>query len=249
MDTYELPIDLRSLRLRTARQKKRLQKEDFDKQLIQVYLKRKELNESIRNLPMVPLAVPYQKGWMRTFVLREDVKHSKYAGFYEQLLAKINTIKYSNDRHFKKKKRKHRKTIYVDTPQSLIMFDERAWNHPKLNLTEHERLFFIPQTFWNPNLKRFEVKYVFSEPWRYVLKVKPYMITKVKLLDANLEGELNKLDDYLDGNNLQGRMWVLVNGRRQSIWNEWYGEKEKYRNPLKNKPIHRILNEYAGENY
>ena len=75
------------------------------------------------------------------------------------------------------------------------------------------------------------------------------MITKVKLLDANLEGELNKLDDYLDGNNLQGRMWVLVNGRRQSIWNEWYGEKEKYSNPLKNKPIHRILNEYAGENY
>ena len=93
-----------SYRLRSARNKKRSQKEDKEKRLIQLHKQEVKLWMDRRNLPLVPLAEPYQKGWKRFFVLREDVQGSNKAGFYESLLEKINTIQYSKDKGFKAKK-------------------------------------------------------------------------------------------------------------------------------------------------
>ena len=78
-----------SYRLRSARNKKRdLKKEDKEKRLIQLHKQEVMLWTDRRKLPWVPLAEPYQKGWKRFFVLREDVKRSNNAGFYESLLEK-----------------------------------------------------------------------------------------------------------------------------------------------------------------
>ncbi|MFZ0595933.1 MAG: hypothetical protein WAM46_03045, partial [Flavobacterium sp.] len=55
-------------RLKNKRTKKRLVKEDFDKQLIQIRKLEVTLWKKRQELPLVPLAVPYQKGWQRNFV-------------------------------------------------------------------------------------------------------------------------------------------------------------------------------------
>ena len=77
MDNYLLDDYIQCSRLKTKRQKKRLVKEDFEKQLIQLNKLQDELWEKKRCLPLVPLAMPYQKGWQRYFVLREDIARSK----------------------------------------------------------------------------------------------------------------------------------------------------------------------------
>ena len=65
--------EILSYRLRTARQKKRMQYEDFDKQLIQLHEEESALRSQKRNLGWEPLIPPVQKGWKRFFVLRDDV--------------------------------------------------------------------------------------------------------------------------------------------------------------------------------
>lgn len=74
-----------------CRQKKRMQYEDFDKQLISLDKKRDDLQELKRNLGWEPLIPPVQKGWKRFFVLRDDVERSKHAEFFQNILKKINT--------------------------------------------------------------------------------------------------------------------------------------------------------------
>ena len=75
MDTHEWPC-----RIKSARRKKRLVKLDFDKRLIRLSKTREELQEQKRNLPIVPLEHPCQRGWKRFFVLRDDMKRGPLAG-------------------------------------------------------------------------------------------------------------------------------------------------------------------------
>jgi len=58
---------------------------------------------------MVQLEEPYQRGWKRSFILREDVARCHAAEFYAILLAKINTETYSTNKGFTHKKRRRGK--------------------------------------------------------------------------------------------------------------------------------------------
>src|SRR4029078_1937661 len=92
--------DILCYRLRTARQKKRMQYKDFDKQLIQLYQEERELYWQIRELGCVPLIPPFQRGWKRSFVLRDDVARSPQAKFFQNILDKINTRDWSYRKDF-----------------------------------------------------------------------------------------------------------------------------------------------------
>lgn len=102
-------------RFKSARRKKRLVKKDFDKQLHAIYVRERKLFVDKRNLPLIPLENPYQQGWVRYFVLREDVLRSPNADFFQNLLTKINTYKYSNAKSFSRKVRKKGKKIIVQS--------------------------------------------------------------------------------------------------------------------------------------
>src|SRR4051812_19284598 len=98
--------DIRCYRLRTARQRKRMQYEDFDKQLIQLDKEEDRLYRQKMNLGWEALHPPVQKGWVRSFILREDIARSRYAFFFEAMLKKINTYEYSWRKDFKRKKKR-----------------------------------------------------------------------------------------------------------------------------------------------
>ncbi|MGV3588803.1 MAG: hypothetical protein ACO1OF_17490 [Adhaeribacter sp.] len=82
-------------RFRSAREKKRLVKLDFEKQLRQLARERCHLLEQKRSLGYEPLKPPVQKGFKRFFVLRDDVAWSPRAAFFQEILDKINTVQYS----------------------------------------------------------------------------------------------------------------------------------------------------------
>jgi hypothetical protein len=104
-------------RFKSARRKKRLVKKDYDKQMHSIYVRERKLIADIRNLPLIPLENPYQQGWVRYFVLREDVLRSPNAAFFQDLLTKINTYHYSNIKSFSTKERKKGKKIIVEEHQ------------------------------------------------------------------------------------------------------------------------------------
>ena len=65
-------------RLRNLRSRKRIAREDHEKYLRECIKRQKALFKQRRELPLVPLEKPYQKGYVRFFVLREDVRQRTY---------------------------------------------------------------------------------------------------------------------------------------------------------------------------
>ncbi len=208
-------FDVRSCRLRQAREKKRLQKKDFDKQLIRLEKRRIILWKKKQSLPWVPLKEPYQKGWKRFFVLREDVKRCSNASFYETLLGKINTTHYSTNKAFKAKRKRKARNVYVVEKQDLKEFSVAEFNSPKTGLTEKECRLFYLKTTWNPYTKLWVQRMAFKEPWRYVLKIRPHIITEVRLVDNTLEQEYQQLENRVERSHWKRKIYKLTKGRNQ----------------------------------
>jgi hypothetical protein len=222
MDNNELSFDVLQYRLKSARRKKRLQKKDFDKQLIRMMRHKDQLLEQRRDLPMIPLEKPYQRGWKRCFALREDVARSSSSAFYEGLLAKINTVQYSPEKSFKVKKRRKGKKVRVEKRQFLMEFSEWYWNDARLKLTEVERTHFHLYEVSREKGKEKTFRYRFNEPWKYRLQVKPHLITEVKMVDEVLEQEIKFLNNHIEKHHLYPRISKLTGGAYH-YW-KWAGE-------------------------
>ncbi|HTI08211.1 MAG TPA: hypothetical protein VL832_06630 [Puia sp.] len=244
----EGPSHALSYRLRSARQKRRSQKEDFNKRLIQLAKQRNKCWQARRQLPWIPLTEPYQKGWIRFFVLREDVKRSRNAVFYQTLLDKINTFQHHSDKMFKVKRRWRGKKIYEVKAQSLKEISEWEWNSPKCKLTEQEKMFFYRKETLDYSGRNIIIQYAYVDPWRFVLQIRPYMITKIKMIDADLEREIQQLENHIEKNHLQHKIYKMTKGRRQHSWRKNKEIHPKDQDPYDNMPLYRILDACREEN-
>ncbi len=214
MDLHEQPHDLLSYRLRTAQQKKRLQKKDFDQQLRRMEQRDSQLRKEIFTLPLVPLKIAYQKGWKRFFVLTLEVSKSSAASFYQELLNKINTFQHSPDKSFRNPRRRKQKKVPGVQQQELRRFHESEWRWFSQQLTEREKGLFYRQEKWIHSKKPPEVYYIFQEPWRFQLRISPFIITHIKQIDSLLESESQQLDNYITTHYLHPRIQRICYGKR-----------------------------------
>jgi hypothetical protein len=230
---------LLQFRLRTARHKKRMQYEDWDKQLLALDKEENELYKQRHNLGWIELHPPVVRGWKRYFVLRDNVARSKQGSFFESILSKINTTQYNYRKDFKVKKRKRGKKVYVAQEQYLISPDPYYFS--KMEFTEAEKQFFEERAVEDIQTGKFKKIFVFTEPWRFVLRVRLNIITKTRVRDEVIESRIQEIDNYLERNALWGRLGHLLCGHRYT----WHGDpKERQRNHLKNKSLASILDEY-----
>ena len=225
-------------RLRNLRSRKRIAREDHEKFLRECIKRQKVLFKQRRELPLVPLEKPYQKGYVRFFVLREDVRQGKQADFFATLLEKINTYQYADTRKFQKKKKRRGKRVYISRKQELYTFSQWEWERAleKGKFTQKERAYFAKIECFNRQKDRFEIHYEFTEAWRFELRVKPNMITYYRPVDIAIERELAELDKIIDDYKNWGIIHSKIYGRSYS-WRQYqkrYMPKEKYkRTPLK----------------
>ncbi|MBO9200123.1 MULTISPECIES: hypothetical protein [Niastella] len=231
--------EILSYRLRTVRQKKRMQYEDFDKKLLKLDKEETHLCKQKNTIIWEPLKPPVQRGWNRFFVLREDVATSKHAAFFENILKKINTCDWSHRKDFMVKYRRFGRKKYRVKKQSLLRPD--GWRFNRMGFTDEEKQFF--DEVWEMDSRKELVKrYVFREPWRFVLRVRPNVIDKIRRRDAMVESRSQEIRNYLDANNYRYRLDKLLDG---GVYKWWKGEREREKNVLKNKPLPRILEEVA----
>ncbi|HVI45466.1 MAG TPA: hypothetical protein VM802_11375 [Chitinophaga sp.] len=217
-------------RIRTERRRKRAVKEQADKDLLQLSRLRTKQWHTWHNRGFEPLIPPIMNGYIRSFVLREDVARGKQADFYQEVLNKINTYDHSHRRDFRIRRRSRGKKIYVVKPQQLL---QPTYEHfAKLKFSEAEALCFEEREM--PDSKdcsKSTIRLVFKEPWRFVLSVRPYMITERRVALPDLQSEIDKLRSYIDGRNLQHRIWKLTRGKRSSrrSWLTFPKPKEYFR--------------------
>ena len=225
-------------RLRSLRSRKRIAQTDHEKYLRVCNKRQDVLLKQRYELPLVPLEKPYQKGYVRFFVLREDVRQGKHADFFETLLEKINTYQYADTRKFQKKKKRRGKRVYVARKQELYAFNQWEWQRAleRGKFTEKERAYFAKIECFNRQKDRFETYYEFTEAWRFELRVKPNMITHYRPVDVTIERELAELDKIISDYKNWGIIHSKIYGGSYS-WNQFqkrYTPKEKYkRTPLK----------------
>lgn len=222
----------------------------YDKKLRQLDKERTRVWNQIRDLGYEELNPPIQRGYKRLFVLTDETKYSKQADFYQTLLDKINTIRYSPDKIFKEKKRKINKWRYQSrNEQELQSPDSWVFHNGKI-FTEEEKRFFFPVEYYHAPSKLHCKKYLFIERWRFRLRIMPNMITKVKIKDVELEQYYEELKDFLNKDKNAKRLTRMWGGNSYS-WKKVNNEKEyrkKYSyNSLKNKPRHEIIEEYNEE--
>lgn len=214
-------------RIRTKRRRIRDAREHFEKQLLQLRRKDKALWKAWDQRGYIPLEPPVMKGYKRFFVLREDVARGREAEFYEELLKKINTCEYSHRKDFKVKKRSHGRKKLVEREQHLEQLGLDQFVKLKLTGKEadcfEERLFFHKQSLIPSR------RMVIKEPWRFVLRVRPNMITQTRMIMPELDSQIQQLQNYIDRHYLEHKIRKLMDGSVRR-WSGWLSvEKGKYK--------------------
>lgn len=228
-----LPDDIQyyiaASRIRTARRRKRAVKTEYDKQLLQLSREEDALWDAYRNRGYVPLEPPVQKGYIRTFRMRDDVARGKHSLFFQGILDKINTADYFHRKDFKVKKRSRGRKIYVLKPQHLQ--EMRLHEFKKKQFTDREKVYFEQREVMCKNGKDSYIKMVFKEPWRFVLQISPYMLTHRRKEDPDLASQIDQLRNYINRNMMRNRMRWLTQSRH-SGWRKWLSvEKARYKYP------------------
>lgn len=224
--------------MRATRQKTRAAREDFDKYLLALRREERALQRQKYALGWDPLIPPVQKGWKRSFVLRDDLARGRHAAFFENLLQKINTHDWSHRKDFKVRKRRRGRKIFVAKTQYLKRFYQSQFD--KMGFTEKERSFFHMETGYERRGKDIVLIswFVFSEPWRFRLQVKPNMIDKIREIDAVLEARIRQIRNLMERNDFRKRLCKITNGHYQ-WWDSEERKREKY--AFKNKSLPDIL--------
>jgi hypothetical protein len=176
--------------------------------------------------------------------LREDVAVAKDAEFFASILSKINTRDWHSRKDFLVRRRVMGRKKYVVKPQKL--WEPYWWQFEKLDLTEAQRAFFVVEFRYSWSNRDLVMHYVFKEPWRFVLRVRPNMIDEVRIRDAAIESRISEIKNYLDRTGYRRQQDRLLRGhtwhpRRDEAYHDW--------KPFKNMPLHRVISETKEEVY
>lgn len=237
MDLISINDYISHSRLRSERRRDRMRKDDLDKKLIRMQKEEWAIVKQIRNLGWIELDHPYQRGYIRYFIVREDVLRSKQAPFFSKILDKINTTQWSYRKDFKKKRKRFGKKVFAVREQRLCDIEEREFLS---KFSEEERTWFDETMIHSTDRKLIKV-FRFIEPWRFVLRVQPNMITKVRVKDLDLERRAKEISTFFNFER-RNRLWRLMDS------NHWKWEsrpKDKYKDPLQGRSFADFVDEHT----
>lgn len=232
--------ELLHYRLKTARRKRRLQKLDLDKQILKLAHEQKQLLDDPELVKTIPLDEPYQRGYIRLFVLTSEAEKSPQAEFYQQILNTINDVQYHYDASFKKTKRKQNRHRYNYDLPVLKPIESYRWSMNKMELSPEQKECFRAVPYFDDYRYRWTCKYEFMYPELFTVKVLPNMVTTVKLRDMEMEKRIDFINDYLKKNKFNNRL-AKIRGGWYKYWKGDFEEKSKYINPLKGKHANKLV--------
>lgn len=237
----ELQYYIDTARLKTARQKRRAVIKARDKALLKLDREEDALWRKRSRPVYVPLQPPIQKGFYRFFVLRDDVARGRQASFFQGILDKINTQQHFHRKDFKKKKRVRGKKVWVDKEQRLKPLFQ--WEFDKHMFTKEEKAYFELRMIRCERKERDIPTWIFTQPWRFVLRVRPYILTHRRIVDPLLESQIQEIRNYIDERNLRSRMnWLTQSRSNSSAWRSW-DRPLKVRERYRKKPLLQLMQE------
>ena len=170
---------------------------------------------------------PYQRGWIRYYVLRDDARNRKDAREMQQVLDIINTEVYCNNQRFERRNWKTNK--WEPIPQKPKYLLEDAYNQ----LTEKQKSFFVKRewvevsTNMGVKKKTFYSGYIFKYDYYLVFRKEPNIVVQHWIPNSEVESLYGELRSYMDRNNI----WAKLN--KAMHWNT--GHNNRWDNPVAHK--------------
>ena len=127
-------------------------------------------------------------------------------------------------------------------------FDPYCWERNRVKLSEREQACFVRIENFNARNGRGDARYVIAEPWRFVLKIEPHMVTHQKMIDVDIEKELAGIGRHIQNHCLQPRLNVVLHGGAYKWWKrreEPVQQKNKIKNIIRYVDNERCLELYT----
>jgi hypothetical protein len=139
---------------------------------------------------------PYQKGWVRYYVLRSDIKNRNDARFIQQALDLINVERCCSRQNFTVKDYKTGK--YVPMEQKLSYVTEQKYE----TLSQNVKKWFVKTQLVDKYSNRVYYGYVFKLDYFFEFKIEPNIITHHWIPDNAWETRRAEIDHKLQTQNL-----------------------------------------------
>ena len=150
-----------------------------DKELLRLEREHNQLHRAINHAPVVPLAEPYQRGWTKTYVLRDDIRRRDDTEVFCTVLASINRKIWSRSHDF----------IQPDgSPYNLrpriippLEWNRLGWpaSHRNLFTYGHWEDEAMPRPWYRH--RRLFIGFTIRNPWWLDEDVQPWMITHQRI--------------------------------------------------------------------
>lgn len=219
----------------STRRQKRLNKKDAEKSLIALWRKQLKLFQASMKRNLVELDKPIRNGYMRFFVLREDVAKSREAHVYRQILPLLQHKVWCSNKKFLTKSYKTKK--FVPMEQALKDIEHKEWN--KLQLTEKQKALFKQvwrQNKYNPKTGRYTFEFI--KPWVFVYKIEHHYKTHQLIMDPDLESELAQINNTINSQRLWPKFGKILG---------WRMNDREEMDTVKNRLIERYYGNMARE--
>ena len=155
----------------------------------------KLLYGTVSNPPSVRLEEPIQRGWVRRYVLSQEAQSRPDREMLADILLDIGPERHSRRPDFLKKKRRgSRKLVEMDQPLERILIDRWSTKrHPRRD--EWKRYFHFE---YQPYMGGLQWFYIFTDTHLFELKVEPYWLTHVKIIDPVALSRCAELEAWME---------------------------------------------------
>ena len=171
---------------------------DKDRELLRLQKEQRELRDILFKAPLIKLEKPYQRGWIRYFVLKEEALRRKDAERLEILLEKVQCKQYSKNRGFLERRHdkgrrlqemrhelsKFSASTAMGLPETVLPYLVTHKKYPVGNKTRLRELYL--SSFGGPLTARY--------PHYFKRIVEPYMITHSRVALPDVERRLNEIE-------------------------------------------------------
>ncbi len=211
-----------------------------DKDILAYVRELDKLNKITRDAPLVKLEKPYQNGWTKYLVLRDDYTRRADAHIYIEILKEIGEECFCRKMDFKNYNGQEygpQLRIVGKNEWEALGWTPQHRKHFEFGRFRRDRYFGMT---WGGNIEGYRM----IKPFFLEEAIKPHFITHVKTIFPEVESRIsfirNKFKnnqlwnryDYLKGRKRQSRDWVMA----KSVYMEALGTLEIEKYDLSNGP-------------
>jgi hypothetical protein len=164
-------------------------KKQEEKLIIKYVKELNKLNRICWNAPVIPLAKPYQNGWIKYFVLRDDYTRRTDANVYLTIIKEIGLEAFCRKQNFLDAKGR-------EYSPGLRIIGKNEWD--KLGWPDYYKKYFTYGIFRPHHCYHYNSTiegYKFKRDFCFVHAIKPHFITHTRVIYPDIESRIDWINN------------------------------------------------------